>query len=962
MQFEHPGWLVLLALLVPVVWWSRAARRTLGPIRGVVVPGLRCLLVISMVCALASPAWTRSSDRMTVAVILDRSQSIDHAQAAEAEAWVRKAVTDRGEYDLLAVVSTARAPEAVLMPDAHATVPVVSLQGSADGTDLASAIDFAKGLLPRDGVYRILLVSDGVETSGSVMAAAESAGAIGLPIDVLPLEYQRTGEIMVERVVAPRAVRSGEDVPVQVVLRSEGPTTGQLVVRRDGVRLGAPMALDLKDGVTVVDVLSPGVGGGVQRFEAIVTTDQPGDRLANNVASAITMTEGGQRVLVAASAPAAAESLAELLRSRGLEVTSGSAAALAGGLSTLTAYDAIVMIDVPRWSLPDRVDGELAAWVRDGGGGLLMIGGPTAFGAGGWIGSEVASVLPVDIDPPSDRLIRRGALALVLHSCEMPSGNYWGRRVAEASIEALSQKDYVGILEFNQRSGREEWSLPMQEAGDKRAAMAAAANLKYGDMPSFAPALLMAYEGLKELDVGARHIVVISDGDPQPPSPTLLKQCREAGVSITTIMVGGHGTPIDRRRMETIARATGGRFHNVTDANRLPQLFIEESRVVSRSLFHNGRAAATWATAAGGPLPEAVVASLGQLPEVRGYSVVAERGGLAVVAATITDERDTAQPLCAWAFQGNGRVVAFTGSFTYDETPAWAAWNGRGPLWRSIARWILRPADDGTVSMQLNATSDGSVDVTLEVEAKASDLRQAVIGGVAIGPKGVTRPIDLRQIGPGRYAGTFEMDDAGGWIVAARYAGEDAQTGEAREGWVHGAVVRPWSAEEGVVQSNGAVLREVASRSGGRVFELANDPVEADLFDRQGLVPKSSTRGIWMLLAALAALVLIADVAVRRIVPDRDRAQTLARRAAHAGEGARRETTAAWKRIRARASMTSRTDRPAPSAPPVHRPPSPDVSVRDAGETDADGEHASEDTMSRLRAARKRRQEGGRDG
>ena len=43
----------------------------------------------------------------------------------------------------------------------------------------------------------------------------------------------------------------------------------------------------------------------------------------------------------------------------------------------------------------------------------------------------------------------RGALALIMHSCEMARGNFWGQQVAIAAIEALSRLDYVGIVTFN---------------------------------------------------------------------------------------------------------------------------------------------------------------------------------------------------------------------------------------------------------------------------------------------------------------------------------------------------------------------------------------------------------------------------------------------------------------------------------------------------------------------------------
>ena len=90
---------------------------------------------------------------------------------------------------------------------------------------------------------------------------------------------------------------------------------------------------------------------------------------------------------------------------------------------------------------------------------------------------------------PDQGVARRG-IAMVMHSCEMPEGNYWGRRVAEAAIETLHPNDFVGMVEFDWDAFRGDdenagcvWVLPMQRVGDRKAAFAATAALTYGDMP-----------------------------------------------------------------------------------------------------------------------------------------------------------------------------------------------------------------------------------------------------------------------------------------------------------------------------------------------------------------------------------------------------------------------------------------------------------------------------------------------
>jgi hypothetical protein len=99
------------------------------------------------------------------------------------------------------------------------------------------------------------------------------------------------------------------------------------------------------------------------------------------------------------------------------------------------------------------------------------------------------------------------------------------------------------------------------------------------------------------------------------------------------------------------------------------------------------------------------------------------------------------------------------------------------------------------------------------------------------------------------------------------------------------------------LQSNDAVLRDIAERTGGRVlppFDLQS----ADLFNHEGLPPAISPMPMWdILIPALLALILI-DVATRRIAWD----WVALKRYAAATAGAVRSYTTTRK-IETRASL-----------------------------------------------------------
>ena len=77
-----------------------------------------------------------------------------------------------------------------------------------------------------------------------------------------------------------------------------------------------------------------------------------------------------------------------------------------------------------------------------------MIGGPDSFGAGGLLGTPLEAALPVDMDIRRRKVLPRGALVLVMHTCEIPEGNVWGREIGLASLNTLSSKDLLGAVGY----------------------------------------------------------------------------------------------------------------------------------------------------------------------------------------------------------------------------------------------------------------------------------------------------------------------------------------------------------------------------------------------------------------------------------------------------------------------------------------------------------------------------------
>ena len=880
-QFDRPGWLVLLLLIVPVLLlaWG-GLTRTGSRNRSVASTITRCIIIALLAVAIAKPVWEKTGEGVSIITVLDRSQSVPRELQERVvdtlQTWTSP--EKRGDGNRLAVISVGRDAVIGSMPSALTVFEPAANDPVGNATNLANGVQLALALLPQDTASRILVVSDGNETDGLALSVANLAKANGVPIDVLPLEYDYQHEVLVEKVVAPSQTRVGQSIPIRIILRSVSESSGTLHLLQNGKEInlssdtdGTGLVLSLKSGVNAVVFDIPVNTGGPQTFETMWVPSEGTDTIStNNTGLAVSFVAQGGSVLLVSKNEAASEHLQRVLTASGLLVEIVSPESIPRDSIGFSGYDAVILADIPRWAIDDLQEQHLYSFVHDVGGGLILTGGPTAFGAGGWIGSQLEQAMPLKCEPPQTRQLPRGALALIMHSCEMPQGNYWGQQMANAAIDSLSEQDYIGIIEYDWNGGEftlnnSGWTLPLSLAGNKVSAHDAVNSLVFGDMQDFESPMQLAFDGLIQLDAAQRHVIIITDGDPSGPSQELLEAYRSYEITVSTVMVGGHGSAMDQQKMKGIATVTGGRFYMVNDSNKLPSIFIKEAQLNSRSLLQEGD---SWPVAivpsVSGPVSEIV-----EVPEVGGYVVTGNKGGLARTpwVVPVSDGED---PLFAWWHFGLGKSVAYTSDLGDRWATQWPSWSGFPEFWEATVRWAMRGSSPPNMMVTSRIEGERGIVELEAVDDDATFLNFMNSKAVVINPDGEATPLDLEQTGPGRYHAEFDAVDAGAWLVNIAF--QDAN-GELT-GRIPTAVTVPYAKEYSSTTANPALLYELAQKTGGRILSLG-DVEFIDLFDGSDVEVPKSPQPIWDLLAILAASILILDVAIRRLWIDKKSMQSM---------------------------------------------------------------------------------------
>jgi len=465
----------------------------------------------------------------------------------------------------------------------------------------------------------------------------------------------------------------------------------------------------------------------------------------------------------------------------------------------------------------------------------------------------VAEILPVDLDPPQKKQLPKGALVLIMHACEMPQGNYWGKKVAIAAVNTLSRLDLLGILSYNWE-GASDWVYALAPVGEKKKVIAAVEQMQMGDMPSLHDHLQQAYNALVKCDAGQKHVIVITDGDPREPTPQLLKQLADAKITCSGVCIYPH-SPADKLSLRRMAMATSGRYYDVSDPTALPQIFIKEAQVVRRALIIEE----TFTPQIAFGLSEILKGVSPPLPALDGYVVTGPKGGLSQLVLT-TQQAD---PLLATCQSGLGRCVAFTSSADSRWAGPWLQWSDFARFWEQVVRWAGRPAQSADCEIFTDVEGQQATVNVEAFDAEGKFLQFAAIDGQILTPQMESEPFQLTQTGPGQYAGRFQVPASGSYIVNLQYR----KTGPEEGTRLANAIVTvPFAPEFRDLSDNAPLLEEVSRMTGGRV--LPPDPNAANLYDYAGLSFPQTHLPLLRPLMLIWIGIFLLDVATRRVVLD----------------------------------------------------------------------------------------------
>jgi uncharacterized membrane protein len=578
----------------------------------------------------------------------------------------------------------------------------------------------------------------------------------------------------------------------------------------------------------------------------------------NDRGDSITIVKGEPRTLVLAGDEVVADELVDALTAQRQNVDTIVPEALPTDFGELATYDSVVLVDVPRTRLSDRQLAALQVYVRDIGRGLVMIGGPDSYGAGGYQRTPLEESLPVDMGVRDRQKQPDVALVVVIDQsgsmdachCNTFNGGQGGgvgiggvRKVdigKEAILRAaaaLTERDELGVVAFNEQAHWVVRTQPLGGVEDLQGQIAGIAPL--GNTNIFA-GLEQAVDSLEDATATRRHIILLTDGwSSSGQYDAIIERMKAAGITLSTVGAGGGSNPF----LQGLAQQGGGRFYDAANPASIPDIFLKETQQVSGQQIIEEPFFPILASSS------PILRGLDALPRLRGYNGTTAKPSAQTVLVTARDD-----PLLAQWQYGLGRSVAWTSDSTGRWARDWVGWEGFSRFFSQLVSWTFPGEETGGIEAAFDQRGGQTTLHVESVDADGSPRDFYSTSAVVVGPDFSSSEVDLVQVAPGVYEVPL------GEIESGAYGLRITQTrpGSTPLGRTVG-LVAPTAAEYRLLGANEPFLAALRTATGGSEIETPLDPWLHDLRTT------SRTTDLWPLLLVIALLLWPLDIALRRV-------------------------------------------------------------------------------------------------
>ena len=410
----------------------------------------------------------------------------------------------------------------------------------------------------------------------------------------------------------------------------------------------------------------------------------------------------------------------------------------------------------------------LQTYVRDIGRGLVMVGGPDSYGAGGYTKTPLEESLPVDMGVRDRQKEPDIALVVVIdqsgsmdachcNSFDRSMGSQIngvkkvdiGKEAILRAVSAMTPRDQLGVVGFNEAA---HWAIHTAPLGTEGDIASQIAGIQPGGQTNIFAGLDEAVKSLEGTAAARRHIILFTDGwSTSGAYDQIIARMKADGITLSTIGAGGGSAPV----LADLAKRGGGRYYPAPNPASIPDIFLKETQQVSgqqivEEAFHPIQTGDS-------PILRGITAGF---PTLLGYNGTTAKSAAQTVLVTGRDD-----PLLAQWQYGLGRSVAWTSDTTGHWAKDWIGWTGFSRFFSQLVSWTFPGEETGGIEARFDTQGSKT---TLHVESVGADGSPRDFYSTTatiVAPDLTSVQVTLPQVAPGVYETTLGEIDPGAYAI-----------------------------------------------------------------------------------------------------------------------------------------------------------------------------------------------------
>lgn len=800
----------------------------------------RSVICAILILALSGMTVAKTAEYTTTIFAVDLSASAKQSQA-DALKFLQEAEKARGEKEKTGVICFATEAVVEQSPMTEIALPESFFSFvKENGTNISSALALGASMIPENTRKRIVLLSDGIETTSDALEQAKLLQAQEISVDVVALQPEEKKEVQLSGLKMSSVINKNTAYDITVQISSNIDTSAELKLFKGNYLIAQEQIEITKGESNVVFTDKADIGGSII-YRAEITAKEDTLPQNNKAYGYCYITDIPKILLIEQNASGAV--WADFLKNSQVDVTRVSSESAPVTVEQLNQYDSVIIANTAATQMPKGFLEALESYVKTTGGGLLVTGGENAYALGEYYNTKLEEILPVDMQLRTEGENNSlGMIMVVDRSGSMDGGEYGVSKIEmakEACIRSLSSfmpGDFVGVLAFDDIG---TWAVPFQNVQDNLEDIRIGiGNIQPGGGTSILPALREAYQTLKEADTKQKHILLLTDGEAEKTGyDGLLAQMNESGITLSTVAVGKGA---DTQLLTSLAQKGKGRYYFTSEFTDLPEIFAKETLLASKQYINNRTFYPRQNQAS------AILAEIDAIAPLDGYV-----GTTAKQRADVVLESDKKEPILATWQYGLGRTVAWTSDMEGKWSGKWLQSPSGREIIQNMISWVMKKQSGKQVQTEAEIVGEKSrLTVTMEYDESIRSIK-----GTVVSSSNENYDVTLDMTAPGVYTAMMDTNEEGGYILNLQTTNENGETELINTGF---SIDYPKEYDRRNWGKGTALLNRIAQTTNGRILTTGSDV----FIDEARAV--TDTRNLTTLLLILAFVLFLLDVFFHR--------------------------------------------------------------------------------------------------